>query len=177
MSSWDDAGQPYVALPFSDGVRRLQVHQSGDYLSPLRWLTHGADVIFGRLYYAWSRSREPDDAKKAEAVQFLLQRMNRAAAASGSQLLVVFLPTNYYGPPPRCPASSTRSADGIRYLDLTPAFERNRREGGPNPYIVGDGHPGGGRPRADRGRDRQVRASARDCSASDDASGAPKRSR
>ena len=48
--SWDDAGQPYIALPFSDGVRRLQVHLSGDYRSPLRWLTHGADVILGRAY-------------------------------------------------------------------------------------------------------------------------------
>lgn len=139
--SWDDAGKPYVALPFSDGVRRLQMHQSGDYLSPLRWLTHGADVILGRVYYAWSRSREPDDAKKAEAVQFLLQRMNRSAVASNSQLVVVFLPTNYYGPPAALPGIVDKVGDGIRFLDLTPAFERNRREGGPNPYIVGDGHP------------------------------------
>jgi len=140
--SWDDAGQPYIALPFSDGVRRLQVHLSGDYRSPLKWLTHGADVIFGRAYYAFSRSREPDDAKKTEAVQFLLERMNRAATASGSQLLVVFLPTNCYGPPAALPDIIDKVGNGIRYLDLTPAFERNRREGGPNPYIVGDGHPG-----------------------------------
>jgi hypothetical protein len=140
--SWDDAGKPYIAPPFSNGVRRLQVHQSGDYLSPERWLAHGADVIFGRLYYGWSRYREPDDAKKAEAMQFLLQRMNRAVAASGSQLLVVFLPTNYYGPPAALPGIIDKVGGGIRYLDLTGAFERNRQEGGPSPYIVGDGHPG-----------------------------------
>ncbi len=139
--SWDEAGQSYIALPFSNGVRRLQVHQDGDYLTPLRWLTHGADVIFGRLYYTWSHYREPDDARKAEAVQFLLQRMNRMATASGSRLLVVFLPTNYYGPPAALPGIIDKVGEGIRYLDLTPAFERNRREGGPNPYIVGDGHP------------------------------------
>ena len=75
-------------------------------------------------------------------MQFLLQRMNRAAAASGSQLLVVFLPTNYYGPPAALPGIIDKVGGGIRYLDLTPAFERNRQEGGPNPYIVGDGHPG-----------------------------------
>ena len=129
-------------MPFSDGVPRLQVHLGGDYRSPLKWLTHGADVIFGRAYYAFSRSREPDDAKKAAAVQFLLERMNRAATASGSQLLVVFLPTNYYGPPAALPGIIDKVGNGIRYLDLTPAFERNRREDGPNPYIVGDGHPG-----------------------------------
>jgi hypothetical protein len=140
--SWNDADKPYIAPPFSNGVRRLQEHQSGDYRSPERWLAHGADVIFGRLYYAWSRYREPDDAKKAEAMQFLLQRLNRAVAASGAQLLVVFLPTNYYGPPAALPGIIDKVGDGIRFLDLTGAFERNRREGGPNPYIVGDGHPG-----------------------------------
>src|SRR4029453_6494169 len=75
--AWDPAGPPSLAPPLSDGVRRLQVHQSGDYLSPLSWLTHGADVIFGRLFYAWSRYREPDDARKAEGGDFLLGRMNR----------------------------------------------------------------------------------------------------
>jgi hypothetical protein len=108
----------------------------------MRWLTHGADVIFGRLYYTWSHYREPDDARKGEAVQFLLQRMNRMATASGARLLVVFLPTNYYGPPAALPGIIDKVGEGIRFLDLTPAFERNRREGGPNPYIVGDGHPG-----------------------------------
>jgi hypothetical protein len=140
--AWDGEGRPYIAPPFSNGVRRLQVHQTGDYLSPVRWLTHGADVIFGRLYYTWSRYREPDDAKKPEAVLYLLQRMNRAVAASGGQLLVVFLPTNYYGPPAALPGIIDKVGGGIRYLDLTGAFERNRHEGGPNPYIVGDGHPG-----------------------------------
>jgi hypothetical protein len=140
--SWDDAGKPYIAPPFSNGVRRLQIHLSGDYRSPVRWLAHGADVIFDRLYYAWSRYREPDDAKKAEAMQFLLQRMNQAVAATGAQLLVVFLPTNYYGPPAALPGIIDKVGGGIRYLDLTAAFARNRQEGGPNPYIVGDGHPG-----------------------------------
>lgn len=139
---WNGADKPYIAPPFSNGVRRLQVHVTGDYHSPLRWLTHGADVIFGRLYETWSQYREPDDARKAEAVRFLLQRMNRIVTASGAQLLVVFLPTNYYGPPAALPGIIAEVGGGIRYLDLTNAFERNRKEGGPNPYIVGDGHPG-----------------------------------
>ena len=176
MSRGTTRGQPYIALPFSDGVRRLQVHLSGDYLSPLSWLTHGADVIFGRAYYAWSRSREPDDAKKAEAVQFLLERMNRAATASGSQLLVVFLPTNYYGPPAALPGIIDKVGNGIRYLDLTPAFERNRREGGPNPYIVGDGHPGvAGHALIAAEIAKYVRREG--LLGADDASGAPRKSR
>jgi hypothetical protein len=174
--SWDDADKPYVAPPFSNGVRRLQVHQSGDYRSPERWLAHGADVIFGRLYFAWSRYREPDDAKKAEAVQFLLQRMNRAVAASGSQLLVVFLPTNYYGPPAALPGIIDKVGGGIRYLDLTGAFERNRQVGGPNPYIVGDGHPGvAGHALIANEIAKYVRREG--LLASDGAIGAPKRSR
>lgn len=174
--SWDDADQPYIALPFSNGVRRMQVHQNGDYGTPLRWLTHGADVIFGRLSYAWSRSREPDDARKAEAVQFLLQRMNRMAVAAGSQLLVVFLPTNYYGPPTALPGIIDKVGEGIRYLDLASAFERNRREGGPNPYIVGDGHPSGaGHALIAAEIAKYVRKEG--LLGSDDASGGPKRSR
>ncbi len=139
--SWNGEGRPYIAPPFSNGVRRLTVHRTRDYHSPVRWLTHGADVIFGRMYLSLSRYREPDDAKKAEAVRFLLQRMNRAVAASGAQLLVAFLPTNYYGPPAALPGIIEKVGGGIRYLDLTPAFARNRKEGGPDPYIVGDGHP------------------------------------
>lgn len=174
--SWDDADRPYIAPPFSNGVRRLQVHQAGDYRSPVRWLAHGADVIFGRLYYAWSRYREPDDAKKAEAMQFLLHRMNRAVAASGAQLLVVFLPTNYYGPPAALPGIVDKVGNGIRYLDLTPAFERNRREGGPNPYIVGDGHPGvAGHALIAAEIAKYVRREG--LLGADGASGAPKRSR
>jgi hypothetical protein len=139
--AWNGDGKPYIAPPFSNGVRRLHVHRTRDYQSPVRWLTHGADVIFGRLYLAWSRQREPGDAKKAEAVQFLLQRMNRAVAASGARLLVVFLPTNYYGPPAPLPGIIEKVGNGIRFLDITPAFERNKKKRGPNPYIVGDGHP------------------------------------
>jgi hypothetical protein len=139
--AWSDDDKPYIAPPFSNGVRRLRVHQSGDYHSPLRWLTHGADVILGRLYETWSQYREPDDARKAQAVRFLLRRMNQIVTASGAQLLVVFLPTNYYGPPAPLPGIIAEIGDGIRYLDLTDAFARNKKKGGPNPYIVGDGHP------------------------------------
>jgi hypothetical protein len=139
--SWGSGGKPYIAPPFSNGVRRLQTHMTGDYRDPLRWLVHGADVILGRTYYAWSQYREPDDARKEEAVLFLLREMNRIVTARRARLLVVFLPTNYYGPPAALPGIIDKVGGGVRYLDLTGPFERNRKGGGPNPYIVGDGHP------------------------------------
>ena len=63
--------------------------------------------------------------------------MERTAAEMNTQLLVVYLPTNYWGPP----NGLAKVIGNIRLLDLTEAFHRNREAGGPNPYIVGDGHP------------------------------------
>ena len=70
-------------------------------------------------------------------MSFLLREMERTAAEMGAQLLVVYLPTNYWGPP----AGLARVIGNIRLLDLTESFQRNKEAGGPNPYIVGDGHP------------------------------------
>jgi hypothetical protein len=67
--------------------------------------------------------------------------MNQVVTANGARLLVVFLPTNYYGPPAALPGIIDRVGGGIRFLDVTGRFERNKKEGGPNLYIVGDGHP------------------------------------
>jgi hypothetical protein len=139
--AWDDRGTPYIAPPASNGVRRLEVHRHGDYRNPVAWLSHGADVIYGRISLAWTRSHEPDEAKKDEAMLYLLQQMNRVVIDRQARLLVVFLPTNYYGPPAALPGIIDKVGGGIDYLDLTDAFARNRRDGGPNPYIVGDGHP------------------------------------
>ena len=80
---------------------------------------------------------EADEARKDRAMGFLLREMERSAAEMGSQLLVVYLPTNYWGPP----AGLAKVIGNIRLLDLTQSFHRNREAGGPNPYIVGDGHP------------------------------------
>jgi hypothetical protein len=30
---------------------------------------------------------------------------------------------------------------GVRFLDTTDAFRRHKADGGPSPYIQGDGHP------------------------------------
>jgi len=139
--AWDDHDKPYIAPPVSNGVRRMQAHMSRDFLDPVSWLTHGADVILGRIYNVWSQQQEPGEAKKEEAALFLLREMNRAVTANGARLLVVFLPTNYYGPPAALSGIIDKVGGGVRFLDVTGRFERNKKEGGPNLYIVGDGHP------------------------------------
>ena len=133
----DEQGQPMIAAPWSNGVRRLQQQLSGDYYSPVGWLTHGIDVIRGRVEFARATFDEADEARKDRAMSFLLREMERTAAEIGAQLLVVYLPTNYWGPP----AGLARVIGNIRLLDLTGSFQRNKEAGGPDPYIVGDGHP------------------------------------
>ncbi len=133
----EDQGGLRIALPWSNGVQRLQEQLSGDYRTPARWLVHGLDVIRGRAEFAWAGFDEADEARKNRAMGFLLGEMERTAAEMGSRLLVVYLPTNYWGPP----AGLAKAIGKVPLLDLTQSFHRNREAGGPNPYIVGDGHP------------------------------------
>ena len=134
--TWNAAGEPYIAPPESNGVRRFQRHLAGDFTNPVIWLTHGVDVIRGRIEYAQATYSTPTDRKKEEALGYLLREMERSATAIGAKLLVVYLPTNYYSAPEALP----RLIGDIRLLDLTQAFQRERDKG-TNLYIVGDGHP------------------------------------
>ena len=134
--TWNAAGEPYIAPPESNGVRRFQRHLAGDFTNPVTWLTHGVDVIRGRIEYAQATYSTPTDRKKEEALGYLLREMERSATAIGAKLLVVYLPTNYYSAPEALP----RLIGDIRLLDLTQAFQRERDKG-INLYIVGDGHP------------------------------------
>ena len=133
----DEQGKLRIAPPWSNGVKRLQQQLAGDYYNPVSWLTHGIDVIQGRIEYARATFDEADEATKDRAMAFLLREMERTAAEMGTQLLVVYLPTNYWGPP----KGLAGAIGNIRLLDLTESFARNKEAGGPNPYIVGDGHP------------------------------------
>lgn len=135
--AWDEAGQPRLEPPFSDGVRRFQQHLDGDYVNPAIWLTHGIDVIFGRLVRAWYYSRIPDHAKREQAMAFLMRGMERTVAEMGSQLLVIYIPLNFEPAPPEL----ARIIGKTRLLDLAPAFERHRAAGGPPLYVIDDGHP------------------------------------
>jgi hypothetical protein len=138
---WDRQGRPRIAMPASDGVRRLERHLTTTFFDPASWLAHGVDVIYGRIAYGRSVWNEPDETKKDEALAFLLREMERAVAEVDSQVLVVFIPTNYWGPSPALARTIHEIGGKMRFLDLTDRFKRNRDEGGPNVYIVGDGHP------------------------------------
>lgn len=138
---WNGQGKPTVAPPASNGVRRLERHLTGDFTNPVTWLTHGADVIYGRVTYALSVQNEPDEARKEQALAFLLREMERTAADMGTQVLVVFIPTNYWEPSPALPRTIAEIGGRMRFLDMSERFKRNKAEGGPNVYIVGDGHP------------------------------------
>ena len=67
--------------------------------------------------------------------------MERTVAKIDSQVLVVFIPMNYWGPSPVLARIIGEIGGEIHFLDLTDRFKRNREKDGPNIYIVGDGHP------------------------------------
>ena len=138
---WNGQGRPAIAPPASNGVRRLEQHLTGDFTNPMRWLAHGADVIYGRVTYAMAVQNEPDEARKEQALAFLLHEMERTAADMGSQVLVVFIPTNYWEPSSALPRMIAEIGGRLRFLDMSEPFKRNKAEGGPGVYIVGDGHP------------------------------------
>jgi hypothetical protein len=135
--AWSEAGRPGIEPPFSNGVRRFQQHLDRDYLNPVIWLTHGMDVIFGRLERAWYYDRIPDHARREEAMAFLLRNLERTVAEMESELLVVYIPLNFEPPPPEL----ARVIGKTRLLDLTPSFERHRAAGGSSLYVIDDGHP------------------------------------
>ena len=63
--------------------------------------------------------------------------MQRTVAEMGAELLVVFIPTAYEPAPPEL----ARYIGKTRLIDMTPIFERHRKDGGAPLYIVDDGHP------------------------------------
>ncbi len=76
----NEAGEPPIAPPGSNGVRRFQRHLAGDFTNPVTWLSHGIDVICGRIEYGRAAYSTPDDdEKKEEALAFLLREMERSA--------------------------------------------------------------------------------------------------
>jgi hypothetical protein len=68
----DEQDKPRIAPPWSNGVQRLQQQLAGDYSNPVSWLTHGIDVIQGRIEYARATFDDADEARKALAMSFLL---------------------------------------------------------------------------------------------------------
>jgi hypothetical protein len=134
--AWDAAGKPRVAPAWSDGVRRAQQHVDGWSYNPVTWLTHGIDVIRGRLEKSWDDGHFPTPARREEAFAFELHDMQHSVADMGAELIVVYIPWRYEPAPPEL----IRAIGKTRLLDLTSAFERHRAAG-EELYVVDDGHP------------------------------------
>ena len=136
--SWNDAGQPYIAPPFSNGVRRVQRQVTRDYFDPVTWVVHGADVIMGRIVNAWYEQKIPDYARREEAFAFLMREMECTVAEMGAELLVVHIPTKFEAAPPELVRNLGKTT---RLLDLAEALNRHKDTGGAPIHIVDDGHP------------------------------------
>lgn len=139
--AWDKAGEPFIAPPASNGVRRIEQHVKRAGFDPMRWLVHGLDVIYGRVTYGIAVRTEPLQANKDEALAFILRKMERVVAGVGGHLVVVYVPTNYWASQPSLPVIAKEIGGRLHYLDLTERFKRNRAQGGPEVYIRNDGHP------------------------------------
>lgn len=139
--AWDHVGEPFIAPPASNGVRRIEQHVKRMGFDPMRWLTHGLDVIYGRVTYGISARTAPGQAKKDEALAFILRKMERVVAGIGGHLVVVYMPTNYWASQPSLPVIAKKIGGRLHYLDLTERFKRSRAQGGPEVYIKNDGHP------------------------------------
>ena len=103
--------------------------------------------LFGRLYGgpgASTANRTMRERRKACGA-FSCGAHEPIVTASGAQLLVVFLPTNYCGRPGGKLCSLVSAEESVEvYFPTSISTDTScatRKGGGPEPLIVGDGHP------------------------------------
>jgi hypothetical protein len=140
--TWDTNDSPKISAPLTNGVKRFQLQaeaQTG-ILDPVTWLTHGVDVVFGRLSWRLAQTDIPDDTRQEAALAFLLDEMTHTVDKMGATLLVVYIPTDYAPPPPSLLRSIERL--NVPFIDMTSTFRRSQAvPGSTSVYIAGDGHP------------------------------------
>lgn len=134
--TWEKDG-PRIAPPFSNGVRRLQMHVEAQQrgLWPLTWLVHGFDVIFGRVLFSMDKDAN-DPEKRRAALEFLLDEMSKTAKSINAELLVVYIPAATKAPPAELLQSIKKL--NLQFVDLVPAFQVPHEK---PLYIPQDGHP------------------------------------
>jgi hypothetical protein len=132
-------GRAEIAAPFSNGVRRAQLHVEAQQrgLWPLAWVIHGLDVALGRFLLQTASRRVDDPDKQTAALEFLLGEMSNAAKSADAKLLIVHIPFTQMT---AAPDALRRAATNLQLevLDLSPVFQRHR---GAALYIPVDGHP------------------------------------
>ncbi|HTR83703.1 MAG TPA: hypothetical protein VMI56_04435 [Reyranella sp.] len=134
---WDEAGRPGIVPPTSNGVQRVYQHMTGPSLNPVTWLSHGVDVIYGKLLLAKDNDHALSREKREEAFAFLFAELQRTVKEMGAELLVVHIPQTYEAPPPEL----MHHLNGARFLDVAPALKRHHDAGGAALQVVDDGHP------------------------------------
>jgi hypothetical protein len=132
-------GSPTIAPPFSNGVRRYELHVQSQRrgLWPATWIIHGFDVILGRILLENANKAAGDPDKQRTALQFLLGEMSNTAKSSSAELLIVYIPMASMTPPPPDLVQAVTNLN-IELLNLLPAFQRHQ---GASLHIPGDGHP------------------------------------
>jgi hypothetical protein len=136
--TWKE-GIPVIAPPFSNGVRRTQLHAKAQHrgLWPHTWVMHGLDVVLGKFLYTAGNKAAGDPSKQNAALEFLLRELSNTAKSINAELLIVYIPANSATIPP-APLLQPVASLNLQFLDLSPAFERRRGE---SLYVPGDGHP------------------------------------
>jgi hypothetical protein len=141
--AWNAQGQPYIAGPRTDGVRRIQLHVQSEKhgLDPLTWVVHGVDVAIAEVMARAAQMVATDNARQEAALEYLLGETARVAGGMKAALLIVYIPAEQAAPPPKMLALSA-SRFGYRFLDLSPAFASFAEiPGRPSLYLPNDGHP------------------------------------
>lgn len=139
--AWDWSGHPYIALPYSDGVTRiqLQIRSEKTGLDPLTRIMHNIDVTIARISAQIAERTATGTDKQDAALEYLIGQMVRTTNEMKAALLIVYIPAQLASPPPRKLAQSA-SALGYRFLDLSAAFTTKAAEG-VLLYLPNDGHP------------------------------------
>jgi hypothetical protein len=141
--AWNERGQPYIARPRSDGVKRIQLHVQAEKngLDPLTWIIHGFDVAIAKAIARAAELAAMNKAKQDAALEYLTGEIARVTSEMSAKLLIVYIPAETPSPPPDM-LSQSASRLGYRFLDLLPAFTNFKKvRGNPSLYLPNDGHP------------------------------------
>jgi lysophospholipase L1-like esterase len=140
--AWNEKGQPYVALPRTDGVarvhRQMRAEQGG--LDPVTWIIHGLDVIVARLRFRAADANASDREKQDAALAFLIREMASTASEMKAALLIVYLPDQSMSPSPEMLSQSAQKL-GYRFLELSESFMKVGVAARSRLSLPNDGHP------------------------------------
>jgi hypothetical protein len=136
--AFDADGNPFIAPPISNGVRRtlVQVEAQTAGIDPVTWVLHGFDVIYGRVLIGLSDARERDPERQEKALAYLIGLMAGEAKSLDAELVIIYIPYRAIAPAPKLLSELARPL-GYRFIDLTQAFAT---ADGKALYLP-DGHP------------------------------------